>query len=137
IKCFVHRVMEVNIEQTLRPLTLIFLIQPNNPKSYMKALRICSSLWGGIGFPIIPFYKIFPNHFKQLRLRYNTSSSYYSNIISNCNPDLIILDDEYNNNDLKFSNFRVVRKLSEIENIVDNHIQDDSAGIGIELIFKY
>ncbi len=45
------------IDITDRPIKLAFLVNPNNKKHVREAIQICSTLWGGVFFPIIPLYK--------------------------------------------------------------------------------
>lgn len=44
----------------VRPLKLALLVDPNSAAQVREAIRLASSLWGGMYFPIIPMYKRMP-----------------------------------------------------------------------------
>lgn len=86
--------MNINVNQTLRPVKLFFLIHPNRKASYVRALKICSSLWGGKHFPIIPFYQKFSRNFlTEYHLVGMSPIEFYKNIIDNFDPDFIVRDE--------------------------------------------
>jgi hypothetical protein len=83
--------MNITIKQSLRPLKLFFLIKQNHQESYSEAVKLCSSLWGGIFFPILPVYKTFS---VKLRKRYhfiNSPYDFYKNTIRNFDPDYLVV----------------------------------------------
>ena len=57
------------IDVKVRPLKLAFLVSPRNASQVRTAIRLCTSLWGGEYFPIIPLYKRMPATWTELRRR--------------------------------------------------------------------
>ncbi len=85
--------MNVTITQILSPVKLAFFIPPNKKNSYLRAIRVASSMWGGKYFPILTFYKNFPKDFREeYGLYTETVSEYYGNILSNFDPQYLVLD---------------------------------------------
>lgn len=91
--------MNLNITQILRPIRLTFLIQPNKKKKYLRAVRICSSLWGGKYFPILPVYKKFTRKFRSEYKLIDSSIDFYSKSLENFDPDYVVIDEKI---DVKF-----------------------------------
>lgn len=129
--------MRIDVKQILRPIRLMFLVKPNNKESFLRALTICSSIWGGKFFPIIPFYKKFT---KKIRINtgifFDTHADFYLNTIENFDPDYIVYDDAL---DLRFINRinknRQLVPLTSLESsIVSNQFK---YGIPIINIVKY
>ena len=85
--------MKIHVTQTLRPIRLAFFIQRNKKHSYLRAIRICSFLWGGRYFPIFPVYKKFTREFRAEYQLIETPLDFYSNSIKNFDPDYIVIDD--------------------------------------------
>ncbi len=52
--------MSVSAEIETRPIRLAFLVDPNNPEQVTEAVRLSSTLWGGLYFPIIELCKRIP-----------------------------------------------------------------------------
>jgi hypothetical protein len=49
-----------NVDIKVRPLKLAYLVDPNKKEQVREAIRLSSTLWGGVYFPIIPLYKRMP-----------------------------------------------------------------------------
>lgn len=49
-----------NVDIKVRPLKLAYLVDPNKKEQVREAFRLSSTLWGGVHFPIVPFYKRMP-----------------------------------------------------------------------------
>ncbi len=85
--------MIITVNQILRPVKLAFLIQPNRKASYVRALQVCSSLWGGKHFPILPYYKKFSEQYTtEYHIFATKPPEYYKNILDNFDPDFIVID---------------------------------------------
>ena len=52
--------MSVSVEIKARPIRLAFLVDPNNSEQVGEAIRLSSTLWGGVYFPIIELHKRIP-----------------------------------------------------------------------------
>jgi hypothetical protein len=53
-----------NVDIKVRPLKLAYLVDPNKKEQVRDAIRLSSTLWGGVYFPIIPLYKRMPRTWK-------------------------------------------------------------------------
>ena len=49
-----------SVDIKTRPIKLAYLVDPNNAKQVREAIRLSSTLWGGVYCPIIPLYKRMP-----------------------------------------------------------------------------
>src|SRR5260370_16660032 len=58
------RSMVGNVDIKVRPLKLAYLVDPNKKEQVREAIRLSSTLWGGVYFPIIPLYKRMPRTWK-------------------------------------------------------------------------
>ncbi len=108
--------MNLNINQLLRPIRLVFLIQPNKKRSYLRAVRVCSSLWGGIYCPIFPLFKKFKKDFRSEYGFHKSTIDFYSKSIENYDPDFIVIDENVESNFVeKIKGDRDVISLKELE----------------------
>lgn len=108
--------MNINVTQILRPIRLAVLIQPNKKQSYLRAVRICSSLWSGIYFPIFPIFKKFTRKFRIEYDLYDSPVDFYSKSIENFDPDYIVVDENLDNTFIeKIKGDRVVISIQELE----------------------
>jgi hypothetical protein len=57
----------VNVTQRLRPLRLAFLIERDDRRQALEAIRVCNRIWGGALCPIIPVYRRKPSWVAQER----------------------------------------------------------------------
>jgi hypothetical protein len=53
-----------NVDIKVRPLKLAYLVDPNKKEQVREAIRLSSTLWGGVYFPLIPLYKRTPRSWK-------------------------------------------------------------------------
>ena len=53
-----------NVDTRVRPLKLAYPVDPSNKEQVREAIRLSSTLWGGVYFPIIPLYKRMPKTWK-------------------------------------------------------------------------
>lgn len=82
--------MIVNVTQILKPIRLAFFIPPNNDVEYLRVVRICSFLWGGVYFPILPFYRRMTREVREAFRLYENQFEFYSNTIENYDPDFVV-----------------------------------------------
>ena len=57
--------MSVSIETRTRPIRLAFLVDPDNFEQVAEAVRLSSTLWGGLYFPIIELHETVPANWKE------------------------------------------------------------------------
>ncbi len=80
----------VNIEQTLRPLRLAFLVRPNDTKSLLKAIEINTFLWGGQYNPTIPLLRRIPSSWKKRFASNAKPADLVKGYIDSYDPDFIV-----------------------------------------------
>ncbi len=108
--------MNLNITQILRPIRLAFLIQPNKKQSYLRAVRVSSSLWSGSYFPIFPIYKKFTRNFRIEYQLHENPFDFYSKSIENFDPDYVVVDENIDTDFIdKIKGDRVSISLDELE----------------------
>ncbi len=123
--------MNITINQVLRPVKLAFLIQPNRKASYVRALQVCSSLWGGKHFPILPYYKKFSEQYTtEYHIFATKTPEYYKNILDNFDPDFIVIDKGIDPAQIK--TFKPNREIINIEEIEES-IANNEAKYGISI----
>lgn len=108
--------MNLNITQILRPIRLAFLIQPNKKQSYLRAVRVSSSLWSGRYFPIFPIHKKFTRNFRFEYQLHENPINFYSKSIENFDPDYVVVDENLDYDFIKnIKGDRVSISLNELE----------------------
>lgn len=123
--------MNVTVTQILRPVKLAFLIQPGKPSSYVRALQVSSSLWGGKHFPIIPIYKKFTADYReQYHLANDSPKEFYNNILDNFNPDYLVVDEGVDENFVRsLTNNRELVSIA----VLEESIAADESQYGISI----
>lgn len=93
--------MTISVNQTVSPIKLCFLIEPNSESKFERAVKIAFSYWGGIFNPILPLHSVLPDEFKnEYAIRYD-ALNFYKNTIDNFDPDIVLYD---NSLDVEFIN---------------------------------
>lgn len=78
------------IDIKVRPIKISYLVDPNNAKQVREAIRISSSLWGGLHFPIIPLYKRMPATWKDGPLKAPPAKNVVLGYIEAFDPDILV-----------------------------------------------
>lgn len=109
--------MKAEISTILRPLKIAFFVSPGSSTGFKKAIELSSFCWAGTYFPIIPLYRRFPVAFqKRYGGLYKGVDAYYSGLIENYDPDIVVYSDEFMEADIrKYINHRKALPLSEFE----------------------
>ncbi len=79
-----------SIDIKTRPLKLLFLIKPNDKKALREAMRINSSIWGGVYNPIIPLYFRTPDAWKEKGLKTKPVNFFIKGYLTAFDPDIIV-----------------------------------------------
>ncbi len=79
-----------NVEIKTRPLKLACLVDPQSSKQVRNAIKLCSSLWGGAYFPIIPLYKKMPTSWRGDQLKFGPASKVVNGYIEAFDPDILV-----------------------------------------------
>jgi len=95
--------LNVRIIQKIKPIKLAFFIKGYNRNSYLECVGLCSSLWGGVYNPIIPYFQRFSADFRRRYVYPYHKKEYYSDILDRFEVDYIIYDDLIQEIDLKHS----------------------------------
>ena len=78
------------VDIKIRPLKFACLVDPKSSKQTRAAIRLCSSLWGGAYFPIIPIYKKMPTSWRGDQLKFGPASKVVTGYIEAFDPDILI-----------------------------------------------
>ena len=84
--------MEILVTQTLRPIKLAFLIRPDSRAAFLDAVQICSSMWAGKYFPILPIKTRFNAKFRDEYYCIEKPLEFYTEAIRNYDPDYIVAE---------------------------------------------
>lgn len=74
----------------LRPLKFGFVVDYQDDKAVLEAIKINSCLWGGVYNPIIPFLKRFPKNWERHRSKSKSVKDVFSGYLNNFDPDYIV-----------------------------------------------
>jgi len=112
----------------------IFII-PGNKNGYLNAVEVCSALWGGVYFPIIPFYRILSKKFRREYKFVGKTRDFYQNTIENFDPDVIVHEDTIDPESIiPFISGRAIVPLSRV--IQSFNEKEDGYGISFEIILS-
>jgi hypothetical protein len=79
-----------SVDIKTRPLKLAFLVDPNSSKQVREAIRLSSTLWGGVYFPIIQLYKRMPKTWQEKPIKTPSSKSVILGYIEAFDPDVFV-----------------------------------------------
>jgi len=79
-----------NIDTKVRPLRLGYLVDPGSAAQIHQAIRLSSSLWGGIYFPIIPLYGRMPANWVEKPFKAPPPQSVIRGYLEAFDPDILI-----------------------------------------------
>ena len=79
-----------SVDIKTRPLKLAFLVDPNSPKQVREAVRLSSTLWGGVYFPIIQLHTRLPTTWREKPVRPPSASSVILGYIEAFDPDFLV-----------------------------------------------
>jgi hypothetical protein len=79
-----------NIDIKVRPIKLAFIVEPNNADQVRDAIRLSSSLWGGMYFPIIPLYKRMPSTWEDKPIAAPPAKKVIQGYLDAFDPDALV-----------------------------------------------
>lgn len=79
-----------SVDIKVRPVKLAYLVDPNNVKHVREAIRLSSTLWGGVYFPIIPLYKRMPSTWKEKHFKAPLPKDVILGYIEAFDPDILV-----------------------------------------------
>lgn len=82
--------MRGTVEIKVRPTKLAFLVDPNSATQVREAIRLASSLWGGMHFPILPMHKRMPASWREPHIRTPSASDVACGYIDAFDPDVLV-----------------------------------------------
>lgn len=77
-------------EIKVRPVRLAFLVDPNSAKQVREAIKICTSLWGGAFFPIIPLHRRMPATWRDGPFKTPEAQGTILGFIDAFDPDILV-----------------------------------------------
>jgi hypothetical protein len=78
------------IETKARPIKLAYLVEPDNKQQVRNAIRLSSSLWGGMYFPILPLYNRMPATWRDKPLRSQPAKNVILGYLDAFDPDVLV-----------------------------------------------
>jgi hypothetical protein len=82
--------MQGSVDTLVRPVTLAFLVDQKDRAQIRAAIRICSSLWGGSYFPIIPVLRRLPRNWRDSPMAPTSARDYVLGMIEGFDPDFLV-----------------------------------------------
>ncbi|WP_157654886.1 hypothetical protein [Burkholderia ubonensis] len=82
--------MRGTVDIKIRPTKLAFLVDPNSASQVREAIRLASSLWGGVYFPIIPLFKRMPASWREKPFSPPASRDVVCGYIDAFDPDVLV-----------------------------------------------
>lgn len=99
-----------------RPIRLAFLVRPNNPSDFKKAIEANTVLWGGVYNPIIPYYKHITPIWQDKFSSNLTAKDIIKGYILNFQPDYLVKTFDVDLPEDIFPNKRVL-ELKDVINV--------------------
>jgi len=78
------------IETKARPIKLAYLVEPDSAEQVRDAIRLSSSLWGGMYFPILPLYKRMPATWRDTPLKAPPARNVILGYLEAFDPDVLV-----------------------------------------------
>lgn len=78
------------IDIKVRPIRIAYIVDPNNTEQVREAIRLSSTLWGGVYFPIIPLYKRMPATWKENPFEVPLAKNVILGYIEAFDPDILV-----------------------------------------------
>ena len=119
-----------SIETKVRPLRLAYLIDPGSSAQLREAIRLSSSLWGGIYFPIIPLYGRMPANWVEKPFKAPPARSVIRGYLEAFDPDILIQLSKRVPDFVAASGLKIVAG-GEIWEILSDRSRSPRFGIGI------
>src|SRR6267378_1483769 len=79
-----------NVDIKVRPIKLAYLVDPGNKDQVREAIRLSSTLWGGVYFPIIPSLKRMPKTWREMPLRAPEAKKVILGYLESFDPDILV-----------------------------------------------
>jgi hypothetical protein len=78
------------IDTKVRPIKLAYLVEPDSAEQVRNAIRLSSSLWGGMYFPILPLYKRMPATWRDKPLKAPPAKNVILGYLEAFDPDILV-----------------------------------------------
>lgn len=79
-----------SIDTKVRPVRLAYLVDPDNAEQVREAIRLSSTLWGGMYFPILPLYKRMPATWSDKPSKAPSAKSVILGYLEGFDPDILV-----------------------------------------------
>ncbi|MEX2447242.1 MAG: hypothetical protein WD404_00680 [Solirubrobacterales bacterium] len=107
-----QRSRSIQVERTLRPIRLAFLVQPSDGDALRRSIEAATSRWGGMLSAIVPRYRRRPSNFPDRRISANEIVKGYLRVFE---PDFVVETEEGIAEGLDLDS-GIVGKIQELEN---------------------
>jgi hypothetical protein len=74
----------------VRPLKLALMVDPNSALQVREAIRLASTQWGGMFFPIIPVHKRMPASWRNGPLKAPPANDVVKGYLDGFDPDILV-----------------------------------------------
>jgi len=82
--------MTGSVEIKVRPLRLAYLVDPNDKEQAREAIRLSSTLWGGMYFPIIPLHIRMPGTWREKPFKTPSAKDVILGYLEAFDPDILV-----------------------------------------------
>src|SRR5207247_6513873 len=79
-----------SIDIRTRPIRIAYLVDPNNAEHVRGAIRLSSTLWGGVYFPILQLHKRMPATWRAKPLKAPAAESVILGYLEAFDPDVLV-----------------------------------------------
>jgi hypothetical protein len=79
-----------NVDIKVRPVKLAYLVDPNNKNQVREAIRLSSTLWGGVYFPILPLHRRMPKTWREVPFKAPEAKKVMLGYIEAFDPDILV-----------------------------------------------
>lgn len=118
------------VDIKVRPLKLALLVDPNNSLQVREAIRLASSLWGGMFFPIIPLYKRMPASWRDGVIKAPHAKDVVQGYFDAFDPDILVQFSATLPSYIADSQLRVIKPKDIWANSGTGEDTDPAVGIG-------
>ncbi len=114
-----------------RPLKLAYLVEPNSAEQVREAIRLSSTLWGGINFPIVSLYRIMPATWKEKPFKTPQAKEVIRGYLEAFDPDILVQFSETIPDFINEIGLRTIRPEEVWSNVGERGDLSPQFGIGI------
>jgi len=119
-----------------RPLKMALLVDANSRQQVLAAIKLASSLWGGVYFPIVPLYKRTPRSWKRDTLKPPSAEAWVKGYLEAFDVDIIVQFSEKVPDYLKDLQLKVIKADDVWHKDSRTGEYSNSIGLGIQSLLN-